>query len=382
MTAAFSAQLENLVKTRGVQYDLSRMAQALEHLDHPENILGIIHAAGTNGKGTTCDFIAQLLEQQGYTVGLYTSPHLISYTERFQINGVAITDAELQNKLNALSPLISELELTEFEVLTLIAWLYFKEKRTDFVVIETGLGGRLDATVLCSPILTVIATISLDHTDILGPTLTDIAKEKAGILKNGVPCVMLDQDPVVLRTLTKFAKGLSVETTIVPRDKHSYLLTNIGLAQTAVTTLLPNISLPKTLIPRIAGRLEVIRKSPFILADAAHNLEGITMLASILQTRSFCGSIWYGATRRPELKEILGKLLSITNNLTIFEFDHPRAATQKDYPPEVLGDPRIHYVSTKERSTFLEQALSAANNNICLTGSIYFLGEMLPKLRQ
>ena len=162
MTSSFSSLLQQLVRTRGIQYDLSRMHQALEKLDHPENLQGIIHVAGTNGKGTTSDYIAQLLEHLGYRVGLYTSPHLISYTERFRINGIPISEDTLGSYLDQLNPLIKTLQLTEFEVLTLIAWEYFRDNRTEFVVMETGLGGRLAATVICKPIVSVITSISLE----------------------------------------------------------------------------------------------------------------------------------------------------------------------------------------------------------------------------
>ncbi len=380
MTARFSSLLEQLVHTRGIQYDLSRMEQALTALDHPERISGIIHVAGTNGKGTTSDFIAQILEYQGYRVGLYTSPHLMSYTERYRINGVPIDETTLQRYLDALVPLIDSLLLTEFEVLTLIAWQHFKDERTDFVVIETGLGGRLDATVLCSPLVTVLTSISLDHVDILGPTLLDIAKEKAGILKPRTPCFLLDQEPEVINVISTLADQQDVSLHTVPRANGSYLQTNWGLAVAVATHLLPNLTLPAQAAPRIGGRQEVLRTSPTIIADAAHNLEGIQALVDILKETHFQGSIWYSATRRPELPTIFNTLTSITKKLVIFEFPHPRAAIRNDYPKTLPS--HVQFISLIQRDSFIRKALTDSEGQICLTGSIYFLGEMIPLLRQ
>ncbi len=380
MAPHFSSLLEQLVHTRGIQYDLSRMEQALKSLGHPERSQRIIHVAGTNGKGTTCDFIAQILESQGYRVGLYTSPHLISYTERFRLNGLPISDEELESYLVSLSFVIQTFQLTEFEVLTLIAWLYFKNERTDFVVIETGLGGRLDATVLCSPLVTVLTSMSLDHVEILGPTLLDIAKEKAGILKPNVPCFLLDQKPDVLEVIYALAKIKAAPIHIVPRSLGSYLQTNWGLAIRVATHLLPHAMVMDQPCPRIGGRQEVIRTHPHILADAAHNLEGIRVLLDILRKSQFEGSIWYSATRRPELTSIVNELASFAKTLIIFEFSHPRAATRDHYPKNLPK--HVQFISIAQRGSFIRKALGDIDTQICLTGSIYFLGEMIPLLRQ
>jgi dihydrofolate synthase/folylpolyglutamate synthase len=306
----------------------------------------------------------------------------MSYKERFRINGLPISDIALQAYLESLAPLIEHLQLTEFEVLTLIAWQYFKDEHPDFVVIETGLGGRLDATVVCTPLVTCITSISMDHIEILGPTLVDIAKEKAGIIKDGIPCYLLDQENEVLSVLQTIANERHVPLHIIPRSNHDYLQTNWALAAATVTSLLPLFSLPKQLPPRIGGRQQVLRSQPYILADAAHNLEGILALIKILKEKSFKGSIWYSATRRPELATIIDELYRITKDLVIFEFDHPRAAQKSDYPDDTFSPNKEKYVSLKDRKVFIRKALKEVSQQICVTGSIYFLGEMIPLLRE
>jgi dihydrofolate synthase/folylpolyglutamate synthase len=177
----------------GVHLGLERIHQLLQKLDNPHQQIPIIHIAGTNGKGSVCAYLSSVLTEAGYRVGRYTSPHLIDWTERICINQKPISPTELQECLervvaatenNAETP-------TQFEIITAAAWLYFAEQKTDIAVIETGLGGRLDATNVCeTPLASVITSISLDHWQILGPTVADIAGEKAGILKAKCPAVI------------------------------------------------------------------------------------------------------------------------------------------------------------------------------------------------
>jgi len=177
----------------GVHLGLERIHQLLEKLDNPHQQVPIIHIAGTNGKGSVCAYLSSVLTEAGYRVGRYTSPHLIDWTERICINQKPISPTELQQCLervvaatenNAETP-------TQFEIITAAAWLYFAEQKTDIAVIETGLGGRLDATNVCeTPLASVITSISLEHWQILGPTVADIAGEKAGILKAKCPAVI------------------------------------------------------------------------------------------------------------------------------------------------------------------------------------------------
>ncbi len=177
----------------GVHLGLERIKQLLEKLDNPHQKVPIIHIAGTNGKGSVCAYLSSILTEAGYRVGRYTSPHLIDWTERICINQKPISPTELQQCLERVVAATqnSTETPTQFEIITAAAWLYFAEQKTDIAVIETGLGGRLDATNVCeTPLASVITSISLEHWQILGPTVADIAGEKAGILKAKCPAVI------------------------------------------------------------------------------------------------------------------------------------------------------------------------------------------------
>jgi dihydrofolate synthase / folylpolyglutamate synthase len=177
----------------GVHLGLERIHQLLQKLDNPHQQVPIIHIAGTNGKGSVCAYLSSVLTEAGYRVGRYTSPHLIDWTERICINQKPISPTELQQCLQrVVAATQNNTETpTQFEIITAAAWLYFAEQKTDIAVIETGLGGRLDATNVCeTPLASVITSISLEHWQILGPTVADIAGEKAGILKAKCPAVI------------------------------------------------------------------------------------------------------------------------------------------------------------------------------------------------
>ncbi|MEG4575670.1 folylpolyglutamate synthase/dihydrofolate synthase family protein [Microcoleus sp. N3A4] len=177
----------------GVHLGLERIKQLLEKLDNPHQKVPIIHIAGTNGKGSVCAYLSSVLTEAGYRVGRYTSPHLIDWTERICINQKPISPTALQQCLErVVAATENNTETpTQFEIITAAAWLYFAEQKADIAVIETGLGGRLDATNVCeTPLASVITSISLDHWQILGPTVADIAGEKAGILKAKCPAVI------------------------------------------------------------------------------------------------------------------------------------------------------------------------------------------------
>jgi len=185
----------------GVRLGLERMHQLLAAKGNPHQQVPIIHVAGTNGKGSVCAYLSAVLTQAGYRVGRYTSPHLVDWTERICIKEQPIASGKLQQLLLQVIDAIKlgEESPTQFEVLTAAAWLYFAQEQCDIAVIEVGLGGRLDATNVCDrPLVTIITTISREHWQVLGPTLADIAREKAGILKPGCPAVIGQLPPAAM----------------------------------------------------------------------------------------------------------------------------------------------------------------------------------------
>ena len=176
------------------KFDLSRMATLMDLLGNPQKDFDIIHVAGSKGKGSTCAMIFSILRSQGYHVGFYSSPHMIDFTERIRVNNHRIPPDDFCLLLDDMKEVIEKVKnISTFEITTALAFQYFSKKEIDIAVVEVGMGGRLDATNIVTPILSVITSISLDHTKILGNTITKIAEEKAGIIKKGVPVIISKQ---------------------------------------------------------------------------------------------------------------------------------------------------------------------------------------------
>ena len=201
------AYIEQLNK-KGISLGLERMEALLQYLDNPQNDLRIIHVAGTNGKGSVCAFIESALQQAGLRIGRYISPSVYDYLERFQINGAYMDTQTFSILLSDVQVACAQMEQhglelpTAFEVETAIAFLYFKQVKCDYVLLEVGMGGRLDSTnVITHPVLSVITSISMDHTGMLGNTLGEIAAEKAGIIKESCPLVLAWQKPEAMNVL-------------------------------------------------------------------------------------------------------------------------------------------------------------------------------------
>ena len=180
-----------------IELGLKRISKIVELLNNPQKNLKIIHVAGSNGKGSTCAILEEILTKAGYKTGKFTSPHLFSYNERITINKQQISDFDFERLIKEINSLDKKfnIELTEFEILTAAGFLYFNEKACDIVILETGLGGRLDSTnVIENPLASIITSISLEHKERLGNTIEEISKEKAGIIKKGCPAVFLKKN--------------------------------------------------------------------------------------------------------------------------------------------------------------------------------------------
>ncbi|MBI4535124.1 MAG: bifunctional folylpolyglutamate synthase/dihydrofolate synthase, partial [Ignavibacteriae bacterium] len=191
---------------RGIKFGLHNIKTLLRSVGNPERKFHSVHIAGTNGKGSTASFIASVMMEGGYKTGLYTSPHLVRFTERVKVDGDEIAEHRLIDYANRLRPEIEKVHATFFEATTCIAFQYFADEEVDIAVVETGLGGRLDATNVLKPLISVITSISFDHMGYLGNNLRSIAREKGGIIKNGVPCVTGRQTREALDTLKRIAE--------------------------------------------------------------------------------------------------------------------------------------------------------------------------------
>ena len=201
------------------EFNLDRMFELMKLLGNPERNYPILHVAGTKGKGSTSAFMASALKQAGYTTGLYTSPHLQDFCERIQVNGEPVSHSELADLVELIKPEVAKIPfITTFELTTALAFLHFTRKGVNAAVIEVGLGGRLDATNIVQPLVSIITSLSMDHTAVLGNTLALIAGEKAGIIKEGIPVVSSPQKEEALLVLEKIAQERSSKLFLVGRD--------------------------------------------------------------------------------------------------------------------------------------------------------------------
>ena len=201
-------QLEYLfaLERRGIKVGLEHTYQLLGQIGNPQQSFNSIHVAGTNGKGSTCANLASILKNANYTVGLYTSPHLVHFNERIRVNGLPIPDDYILKYISRFRQHIEAIKTTFFEATTAMAFWYFEKRNVDIAIVETGLGGRLDSTNVLNPIQTIITPIAFDHSDILGKTIEEIAFEKGGIIKSRIPLILAKQKPVVKKILLNIAK--------------------------------------------------------------------------------------------------------------------------------------------------------------------------------
>ena len=379
--------LSDIAIQRRIHYSLDDVEKVYRRLGCPGEHLKSIHIAGTNGKGSTADLIAQGLEVNGYRVGLFTSPHLRSYTERIQINGKSVSERRLTELLRQVERSARGISLTEFELLTLAGFLYFTREEVDFTVIETGLGGRLDATNLIKPIVTVITTISYDHQDYLGNTLEKIAGEKAGIIKKGIPLFLMEQDPGVQTILIQRARELNAAVQVVPQQKSNYMQSNHELAVVVLNHLLPDmireqVQQLEQLTVRLRARMQIVRTCPPVIIDAAHNREGVEALVARLKEHSSTWTFFFATTHRKEIFKLIDRLTTIAERVYLCEFDYFRAASKEDYKGVSSAGPKITILEREDVWPVIHDSIESRTAPVCITGSFYFIGEVLPLIEQ
>ncbi|WP_459924428.1 bifunctional folylpolyglutamate synthase/dihydrofolate synthase [Desulfatiferula olefinivorans] len=398
----------------GIVLGLATMEGILARLGNPHRDFRCIHVAGTNGKGSVASTLSHILHRAGYRTGLYTSPHLVSFNERISIDNVNVTNDEVVESYRAVEAAnTGERSATFFELTTAMAFYLFSKKKVDFAVIETGMGGRLDATNIIDPLLSVITNISLEHKSYLGSTLSAIAFEKAGIIKPGVPVISAaTQRPVIdviRRTAEEknapcylYRKDFKARRTSEPGrftyygldhhwpDMKTHLLgrhqvDNAALSLCGAEILMDRVpGLDETAIreglaeTRWAGRLEIVSERPLTLVDGAHNLMSIHTLAAYLK-ETFSGrtiTLITGILDDKAYTAMFKCLLPLCRRVIL-----TRAKTERSIDPRRLfeaartlcADARV-IEDIPEAITFAEKA-GDPDDVICISGSLYVVGE-------
>lgn len=406
----------------GIRPGLERVERMLEKLGHPERRLRSVHIAGTNGKGSTTSFLRHMIQEGGYSVGTFTSPYIVRFNERISVNGEGISDEDLMKAANRVKPLVDELaetewgSPTEFETITVMAMLYFAEMAyPDFVLFEVGLGGRLDSTNVIFPLVSAITNIGSDHTAILGDTIEQIASEKAGIIKSGIPVVTAADKPEALQVIRKKAteekaklyvlgknfisndeascsrgESFSYQSMFAKREglfigmKGFHQIKNASLALMVIDymkqyySLVLNedeirIGLEKTSWP---GRFEEISREPHVILDGAHNPEGVQSLVDTLR-RYYPDKdirVVFAALEKKNVREMLRTLHELTEHITLTSFSFDKAAS-----PEILSE-RAGFQAEKivpdwKQAVKAELDRADTETLTVVTGSLYFVSE-------
>jgi len=415
--ADYQNSIESLygLQKYGIKFGLNRTENILERLGNPHRSFRCIHVAGTNGKGSTAAMLSSILTRHGYRTGLYTSPHLVRFTERFRLDDREATAERVADIYSKIQKVFNGSELpTFFEAVTAMAFLYFAEEKVDWAVVETGMGGRLDATNVIRPEVSVITNVSFDHQQFLGRTLAAIAREKAGVIKSGTAVVTGAGQPVVHGILraTCFRDGAPLyclgkdfrvrrngNGTFQYQGMHHRLsglgvsLTgghqhaNASLALAALEVLEkeghlklnPQAIRDGLLQVRWPARLEVLRKNPLIVLDGAHNPQGAESLRDSLR-RDFSYRhlhLVLGIMADKDIRGMLRRLLPIAHTAIFTRPRYERAANPDSL--RHLARPFIQkYYVIPDVGSAIQQAITLADPEdlICIAGSLYFAGEV------
>lgn len=418
---------------------LDRMRVLLSLLGNPHERIPAIHVAGTKGKGSTCSMIASVLAAAGLGVGLYISPHISAFEERMTVNGIRPSPEELVALVNRLLPVVAEMDglagqmqPTYFELATALAWLYFEQRHVDFAVLETGLGGRLDSTNICRPVVTVITNVSRDHTHILGSTVRQIAWEKAGIIKpripvvSGVshpdaielveqvcrdrmaPLVLLGRELVVTGRRTasfELVSGLSANESIPAGwvDVHSrrmvwtdvpvalrgnHQATNAAMALGAIEELREQgVAIPESAVRtglslvQWPARVEVVCRFPTVVIDAAHNWESAKALIETLQ-HDFQPKhriLIFAATRDKDVSGLLRLLAPAFDTVILTRYlDNPRSVPVHELRSivQAISNRPVHVAQTPEVAWNMARLWARTEDLIAITGSFFLVAEL------
>ncbi|WP_018660950.1 bifunctional folylpolyglutamate synthase/dihydrofolate synthase [Heyndrickxia acidiproducens] len=407
----------------GIKPGLERMQWLMAKLNHPERRMKTIHVAGTNGKGSTVCYLRNILQQAGFTVGTFTSPYIEQFNERISINGIPVGDTELVLLVNRIRPLTEELEQTElgspteFEVITAMSLYYFADVHpVDFVIYEVGLGGRLDSTNVITPLISLITNIGHDHMKILGNTIAEIACEKAGIIKAGIPVittamqkeavdVIKNKATVKQAPLYRIGDDFSVANhqplangemfTLINQQQNienllismngQHQVYNAALAVMGALQLESRYQIPigQEAIreglknSKWIGRFEQLIEKPRVIIDGAHNPEGIDSLIETMKTHLQGKKIRmvFSALGDKDLQHMIPKLDQVADSIVFTTFDFPRAIPAKALYNR-SGHP--HKSFSENWQAVLKQTMADINEDevLVITGSLYFISQV------
>ena len=413
----------------GIKPGLTRMEWMMEKLGHPELKMKTVHIGGTNGKGSTVTFLRSILQAAGYSVGTFTSPYIEQFNERISVNGKPISDEEILHLTNVIAPLADELEETElggpteFEVITAMSFYYFANvNQVDIVLYEVGLGGRFDSTNIIQPIASIITSIGLDHTNILGHSYEEIAFEKAGIIKEITPVFTAVKNGNAMKVIEEQAEKkhaplyrLNQEFYITAHSpkEHGEVFTLRNAEGTFEQVEINMIGQHQTENASLAimaaqgidqheefsismedirtglktaywpGRFEILSNTPLVIIDGAHNDEGISALVQELSTRYANNTIHivFAALKDKKLDKMIAQLDSVADEISFVSFDFPRAA-------EAIDLYSISHSKYKKLGDNWSSHLANCLQNLqpdsvlVVTGSLYFISEAKPYLSE
>ncbi|MBS4539236.1 bifunctional folylpolyglutamate synthase/dihydrofolate synthase [Clostridium sp. D2Q-11] len=421
----YSEALEYIHGTRkfGSKLGLKNISKLLNLLDNPHDKLRFIHVAGTNGKGSTSSFISNVLIEQGYKVGLFTSPYLEVFNERIRINNKNILDNQLADITERVKSKVDEMieegynHPTEFEIVTAIAFVYYFEQNVDAVVLEVGLGGRFDSTnVIGKPLISVITSISLDHMDILGDTIEKIAYEKAGIIKRNSRVISYPQQKLAEEVIFKVSKEKQASLDFMKFDninikecsdrgsvfdfnykgikyenikinligKHQIYNASLALKTILLLNEFGDIKVSEYSIKkgleksRWMGRLEIISENPRVLIDGAHNIQGIKALVDSIENifRYDRLILVVGLLRDKDVEEIISVIAPKADKVLVTEPESPRKLAASELSKIVCKyNDNVSYTENIKNVIELSYKEYKDNDLIVIAGSLYLIGE-------
>ena len=378
---------------------LDNIIALCEFFGNPQDKIKTIHVGGTNGKGSTCHMLSSVLQESGYKVGLYTSPHLIHFTERMKINGVKAERDFVYDFILKLKKLPTHIKPSFFEFTTVMAFEYFLQQKVDIAIIEVGLGGRLDSTNIISPLVSAITNADLDHQNILGNTLEEIANEKAGIIKNSIPIVCGEEKILIKNIFKNKAKEKNapfIDATEITADfetdlKGNYQLKNLKVVLSIVEQLkklnftISNENLKKGLLQvqkttGFMGRWQQISEKPLIICDTAHNFAGMQEVIDQLEKIKMQKHLVLGFVEDKELSH----LLEVLPKDYAYYFVKPTLERGRN-PQEYEDQLKKHKINYKIFEKVMDGYLTAKqsikeNEMLFFGGSNFVVGEILENI--